>query len=102
MTNDVVHHRWSRFPIIAASTIIAALFTTTLVAIEWRVQQDREDNRLCERAVEVREDGRAMWEWLIEAVAETSPLAPEARHQLDTLLPSLRCDEDNHPVPIED
>ncbi len=80
--------------------VMALLVGTLVAAGAWLAYDQHQEARLlCERTVTVRDDNRAMWVWLIDAVAGSSPLAPEARVQLDLRIPALHC-VDNRPEPI--
>lgn len=86
--------------VFVGSAVMTVLVVMLVAAGAWlAIDQRREERLLCERSVEVRDDSRAMWLWLIDAVAGSSPLAPEARIQLNERIPALRC-VDNHPEPL--
>lgn len=81
--------------------VLAATLAVVVVAARWRAIRDDEREAACKRSVAGREDNRAMWVWLFTRVDPSQPLAVEAKHQLDVLLPSLECDSHWrwHPVP---
>lgn len=85
--------------LLIAAGAIALGFTALLIDRQREEDRQHTAERFCERTVETRDDNRAMWLWLIDAVSTTSPLAGEARVELDRLLPVLVCDDDNNPVP---
>jgi uncharacterized protein (DUF1697 family) len=67
------------------------------------LQNEQETERVarlaesCRRSVDVREDNRAMWLYLLDEFAD-APIAADARRELDERLPSLQC-VDSTPVP---
>lgn len=88
-------------PRMLVAVLLVAVVTVLLVAFWWRSYAAEQDRKSCERSVAVREDNRAMWEWLISKSNQSNPLVIEGRDQLDRRLPHLRCDSDLHPVPVQ-
>jgi hypothetical protein len=82
---------------------VAGLVSLVLCAVlAWYVQgsQDAETQRDCERAVGVREDGRAMWLYVVETTDADQARVNAFVRNLNERLPSLHC-VDGNPVPVK-
>ncbi len=89
---------------VGAAAAAGVLSLVLSVGIAWKVQQSdsAEERRDCERAVAARDDGRAMWLYVVE----TNTSADQARvdafvTELNDRLPPLKC-VDGNPVPDTD
>lgn len=85
--------RWWKALFVGSLVQALALVGVTLVVLDQR-------GAACERTVQVRDDNRAMWLWLVDQFPGDE-LASRAAAQLDLLLPPLRCDG-TKPTPTED
>lgn len=85
---DPGHPRHTGKLLFASMIVTGLIVVGLLVAV---IVNEIGDNRaICERAVAVREDGRAMWLEAFE-LFPTSDEAAELRIRLDELLPPLTC-----------
>lgn len=84
--------------------LVAAVSLALTSYVFWQLEQTRDGDvrRDCERAVNVRDDGRAMWLYL---VATTTATTPENQARVDAFvaelnrrLPALEC---HNGVPVE-
>jgi len=96
-TTDLPHKPayWKIIALVAS--IMALSFGMTFGCVNY---QNRQEQNLCERAVRGRADGRAVWEYLIDTVAD-----PESQRTKDFVeffnnrLPALKC-VDRKAVPV--
>lgn len=81
---------------------VLSLTLTVLVFIQVRKFQIDERHRDCVRAVTVREDGRAMWLYLVDQNGDRDPKrTADFVAELNNRLPSLKCTEDGDAVPAQ-
>lgn len=79
--------------------LITGLILIVLIAVA--VANEVQDNRaICERAVTIRDDNRAMWLAAFDAFPD-SPEIQELRASLDDLLPPVTCPPGDTAVPRE-
>lgn len=95
-----------RFVPIVSVTGLVSLALCGLLAWQVREAAEAEVLRDCERAVAVRDDGRAMWLYLLGSAADDESAEARARIEefvvvLNEKLPPLEC-RDGNPVPIKD
>jgi hypothetical protein len=89
-----------RFVFVAVAAAVVSLLL--LVTVTWQIQRlsDAETRSDCERAVAVREDGRAMWLYLVDTSTADQARVDAFVIELNNRLPSLHC-VDGNPVPVD-
>lgn len=90
-----------RFVPFAWAVGLVSLVLSVGIVLQLVHAADAETQRDCERAVAVRDDGRAMWLWVRDTYRGDDP-AQMAKFiaELDRRLPPLHC-VDGNPVPVD-
>lgn len=85
-----------RFVVVLSGVALASLLLSLAIVLQVQRWSDSEAQRDCERAVGVRDDGRAMWLYLVDQGGNSDQARVDAFvAELNDRLPPLKCVDGN-------